>query len=99
MTVRVIPRSEEGFVSVSTQCVAGATALSVELDLKTTDGTAVSTDHYDYVGAPGTDPATAGKRGQLNQMRLAVIAAQAARRKAIDAGRKYNELAPDHPEG
>jgi hypothetical protein len=60
MTVRVIPYAEGGLLSLSTQCVAGATALGAELDLQTNDALAVSTDHYDYVGAPGTDPATAG---------------------------------------
>jgi hypothetical protein len=83
-------------LSLSTQCVAGATALGAELDLQTNDALAVSTDQYDYVGAPGTDPATAGKRGQLNQKRQAVQAAQAARRNAINAARSYNERALDH---
>jgi len=53
----------------------------------------------DYVGAPGTDPLTAGKRGQLNQKRLALQVAQAIRRNAIDAGRAYNERALDHLKG
>jgi hypothetical protein len=96
MTVRVLPNNEGGFVALTTQCVAGATALEAELDLKQNTAATVSADHYDYVGAPGTDPATAGKRGQLNQKRHAVQAAQAARRDAINAARKYNEHALDH---
>jgi hypothetical protein len=96
MTVHVTPRDESGFVALSTQCVVGATALGAELNLQTNDAPVVSADHYDFVGAPGTDPATAGKRGQLNQKRQAVQAAQAARRNAIDAARKYNEHALDH---
>jgi hypothetical protein len=99
MSVRVIPFAETGFVALSTQCVAGATALGAELDLQQNDAASVSADHYDYVGAPGTDPATAGKRGQLNLKRQAFQAAQAARRIAINAGRSYNERALDHLKG
>jgi hypothetical protein len=96
MTVRVLPNNEGGFVALTTQCVVGATALEAELDLKQNTAATVSADHYDYVGAPGTNPATAGKRGQLNQKRQAVQVAQAARRDAINAARKYNEHALDH---
>jgi hypothetical protein len=99
MTVRVLPNNEGGFIAVSTQCVAGAIALGAELDLQTNDAATVSADHYDYVGAPGTDPATAGKRGQLNLKRQAFQAAQAVRRNAINAGRSYNERAVDHLKG
>jgi hypothetical protein len=99
MTVRIIPRTEEPFIALSTQCVAGVTALGVELDLQQNNAAKVSADHHDFVGAPGTDPATAGKRGQLNQKRQAVQAAQAARRTAISAGRSYNERALDHLKG
>jgi hypothetical protein len=99
MSVRVIPFAETGFIALSTQCVAGAIALGAELNLQTNDAASVSADHYDYVGAPGTDPATAGKRGQLNLKRQAVQAAQAVRRNAINAGRAYNERALDHLKG
>jgi hypothetical protein len=99
MSVRVIPNAENGLIGLSTQCVAGAIALGVELNLQTNDAASVSADHYDYVGAPGTDPATAGKRGQLNLKRQAVQAAQAVRRNAINAGRTYNERALDHLKG
>jgi hypothetical protein len=99
MSVRVIPFAETPFVALSTQCVAGAIALGAELDLQTNDAASVSANHYDYVGAPGTDPATAGKRGQLNQKRQALQAAQAVRRNAINAGRSYNERAVDHLKG
>jgi hypothetical protein len=99
MSVRVIPFAETPFVALSTQCVAGATALGAELDLQTNNAATVSADQYDYVGAPGTDPATAGKRGQLNQKRQALQVAQAIRRNAINAGRSYNERAVDHLKG
>jgi hypothetical protein len=99
MTVHVTPRDENGFVSLSTQCVVGANALAVDLDLKQNTAASVSADHYDFVGAPGTDPATAGKRGLLNQKRQALQAAQAARRNAINAGRSFNERAVDHLKG
>jgi hypothetical protein len=75
------------------------TDLADDLVIKQNDPDAVTTDYYDYVGAPGTDPATAGKRGQLNQKRLALIAAQAIRRNAIQAGRDYNARALDHLKG
>jgi hypothetical protein len=99
MTIRVIPITHDGLIALSTQCVTGATALGVELDLKTNNAASVSADHYDLVGAPGTDPATAGKRGQLNLKRQAAQAAQAVRRNAINAGRTYNERALDHLKG
>jgi hypothetical protein len=99
MTVQILPKDSDDFVSVSAQCVAAVTALGAVLKVKQNDPEAVSTDHYDYVGAPGTDPATSGKRGQLNQKRLALIAAQAVRRNAIQAGRDFNERALDHLKG
>src|SRR4030095_1655632 len=99
MSVRVIPFAETPFVALSTQCVAGATALGAELDLQTNNAATVSADQYDYVGAPGTDPAPAWKRGTLNQKRQALQVAQAIRRNAINAGRSYNERAVDHLKG
>src|SRR4030095_14262203 len=62
MSVRVIPFAETPFVALSTQCVAGATALGAELDLQTNNAATVSADQYDYVGAPGTDPARSEER-------------------------------------
>src|SRR5436190_1417662 len=99
MTVRTIPTSIEGLISLSTQCIAGVTALGALINIKQNDLAAITADHYDLVGPPGTDPATAGKRGVLNQKRLAFLAAQTARQVAIPAGRHYNERALDHLKG
>jgi hypothetical protein len=75
------------------------TAHAASLHIEQNDPDAVTTDFYDYVGQPGTDPATAGKRGQLNQKRQALIAAQAIRRNAFQAGRDFNARAVDHLKG
>ena len=99
MTVQVVPRDRDGVVAVCAQSAAAVTALAVTLNIKQNDPIAFTTDYYDYVGAPGTDPATAGKRGQLNQKRQALIAAQATRRNALQAGRDFNARALDHLKG
>jgi hypothetical protein len=89
----------DGVVGVSALCATAVTSLAVLLNIKQNDPVSFTADYYDYVGAPGTDPATAGKRGQLNQKRLALIAAQAIRRNAIQAGRDFNARALDHLKG
>jgi len=99
MLVQITPRDETGVVALSARCASAVTAHAAALLIKQNDPDAVTTDYYDYVGAPGTDPATAGKRGQLNQKRLAVIVAQAIRRNAIQAGRDFNARAVDHLKG
>jgi hypothetical protein len=99
MVVQTVPRDETGFVAVCAKCASAITAHAVSLNVKQNDPTAVTTDYYDYVGQPGTDPLTAGKRGQLNQKRQAVKAAEAARRNAFGAGRDFNARAVDHLKG
>ena len=94
-----MPKDRDGFVSVAGQCATAVTDLADDLEVKLNDPTAVTTDLYDYVGEPGTDPATAGKRGQLDQKRKALIAAHTTRRNAIQAGRDYNARALDHLKG
>jgi hypothetical protein len=97
--VHQVPKPLEGVISVSAQCIIGANALAAELHIKQNDGPAIAAARYDLVGAPGTDPATAGKQGQLNQKRLAFLAAQTARQNAVAAGREYNERAIDTLKG
>jgi hypothetical protein len=97
--VHQVPRPLEGVISVSAQCIIGANALAAELDIKQNDGPAIAAARLDLVGAPGSDPATAGKQGQLNQKRLAFLSAQTARQIAVAAGREYNERAIDTLKG
>ncbi|HET6406901.1 MAG TPA: fibronectin type III domain-containing protein [Chthoniobacteraceae bacterium] len=99
MTVQIVPKDEESFVALCAKCASAVIAHAVSLDIKQNDPAAVTTDYYDYVGQPGTDPLTAGKRGQLNQRRQAVKVAQAIRRNAIQAGRDFNARAVDHLKG
>jgi hypothetical protein len=99
MTVQVVPKDETGFIALCAQCAGAVTAYAAILHIEQNDPVAFTTDYYDYVGLPGTDPATAGKRGQLNQKRLALLAAQAIRRNAIQAGRDFNARAIDHLKG
>jgi hypothetical protein len=86
-------------VSVAGQCATAVTSLAAVLNVKQNDPDTVTTEYYDYVGQPGTDPLTAGKRGQLDQKRKALIAAQTIRRNATQAGRDYNARALDHLKG
>jgi hypothetical protein len=94
-----MPKNRDGVVSLAGQCASAVTDLADELELKQNDLTAVTTDYYDYVGQPGSDPLTAGKRGQLDQKRQALIAAQTIRRNATQAGRDYNARALNHLKG
>jgi hypothetical protein len=99
MVVQIVPKTEGGLVSVAGQCATAVVSLAAILNIKQNDPDTVTTEYYDYVGQPGTDPLTAGKRGQLDQKRKALIATQTIRRNAIQAGRAYNARALDHLKG
>lgn len=99
MTVQIVPKSIDGVVALSAPCATAVAAFAVTLNIKQNTPTAFTTDYYDFVGEPGTDPLTAGKRGQLNQMRQGLITARATRRNAIQAGRDFNARALDHLKG
>jgi hypothetical protein len=77
-------------------CVPAASDLADEVDLKQNTSSAIAADLYDYVGLPGTDPATAGKQGAFNQKRIAVTNAANLRRAAVQQGREFNAKAVNH---
>src|SRR5687768_10117543 len=99
MIIHALPKSMNAFVAVSAQCLAAATSHATSLKIKHNDAAAIAADHYDFVGTPGTDLDSAGKRGQLNQRRQELLAAQNARRAAFQAGRDFNTRALDHLKG
>jgi hypothetical protein len=77
-------------------CVTAASDLAAEVNLKQNNSPAIAADLYDFVGLPGTDPATAGKQGAFNQRRIAVTAAANLRRTAVQQGRDFNAKAVNH---
>jgi hypothetical protein len=96
MTTTHVPPSNDRLVVLGHLCVAAASDLADEVELKQNTSPAVSADLYDFVGQPGTDPATAGKQGAFNQARTAVTNAANARRVAVQAGREFNARAVNH---
>jgi hypothetical protein len=91
-----IPRTIPETTRLAAQCFHAAADCEDEVDLKQNRAAAIAGDYHDLVGLPGSDPANAGKQGELNQRRIAEIEAGDARRDAIEAGRKFNERAIDH---
>jgi hypothetical protein len=95
-TTTKVPRSDDQMVVLGHHCVTAASDLAAEVDLKQNPSPVIAANLYDYVGLPGTDPATAGKQGAFNQKRIAVTAAANLRRAAVQEGRDFNAKAVDH---
>jgi hypothetical protein len=95
-TVSYVPHSNDNMVVLAHQIVPAAAELEVELEIKQNTSTVIAASLYDFVGMPGTDPATAGKQGAFNLSRIAVTNAAEARRVAIQQGREFNAKAVNH---
>jgi len=96
MTTTHVPQSNDDLVVLGHHCVAAASDLAAEVDLKQNTSPAIAANLYGFVGLPGTDPATAGKQGAFNQRRIEVTAAANLRRAAVQQGRDFNAKAVDH---
>jgi len=95
-SVTQVPNTNDGMVVLGHQCAAAASDLAAEVPLKQNNAPAITADLYDFVGQPGTDPATSGRQGAFNQRRIAVTAAATARRAAVQAARDFNARAVNH---
>jgi hypothetical protein len=95
-TVSFVPKPNDNLVVLANQIVPAAAELEVELDIKQNTSPVIAASLYDFVGLPGTDPATAGKQGAFNQSRIAVTNAAEARRVAVQQGREFNAKAVNH---
>jgi hypothetical protein len=96
ITVYSVPRTIPKTISLSGQSAAAAAAHEEAVGLKLNRAEAITADRDDLVGVPGSDPSAAGKEGRLNLARVVVLEAEEARRKAVEAGRRFNERAIDH---
>ena len=95
-TTSQVPTTNDGIVVLGYHCVTAASDLAAEVDLKQNTSPVIAADLYDFVGLPGTDPATAGKQGAFNQRRIAVTTAANLRRAAVQQGRDFNAKAVNH---
>jgi hypothetical protein len=93
MTVRIVPFSQGGVVSLAEQALPALLANTVS-NVTHNNAGAVATDLYDLVGQPGAG-LSAGKQGQLNLKRDAHNAAITARRDAIADANSFNGDAID----
>jgi hypothetical protein len=94
MTVRYVPRDQDGVISLAQVVLPGLQSIGEIVGIAHNDASAVATDLYDLIGQPGAG-LSAGKQGQLNLKRDAYNAAINLRRAAVAAARKFNGDAID----
>ena len=94
MNTQAIPKNQPALIAFSARALAGLQVLGPILSIAQNTAPRFATDHYDLVGEPG--PAgNPGKQAVLNTKRHAVTVAQAARREALETGRKFCSDAVD----
>ena len=84
----LIPTNRESLKMLVIQAIGGGTAVGTPTGIAQNTAARISSDYKDYAGDPTATPPELGKQGAYNKARGDLTAAQAARREAIDDGRK-----------